>query len=111
MKKVVAEVRKERFGQVDLALRRVGVSGITVAQEQRAGRGMWTFPAENARHLILSVVVKDRDAATVIGSIRDAAATGSFGDGRIAVSSVESAYDIGTGMPETAELEVPLLDH
>lgn len=111
MKKVVAQVRKERLAQVDLALRRVGVSGLTIAEEQRAGRGIWTYPVENTRHMILSVVVNDGDAGTVVSSIRESALTGSIGDGRITVGPVEAAYDIATGMPETCELESPVLGH
>ena len=75
MKKVEAEVRKERFPEVDFALKRIGVPGLTVAEEQRAGRGMWAYPMENIKHLILTVVVDDAGVRKVVESIRGSART------------------------------------
>lgn len=110
MRKVVAELRSERFREVDLALGAIGVTGITVAEESVAGRGRWTYPAENIHHLILTVLVNDDGVDRVLESICGTASTGSSGDGRVSVSRLESCYDIATGMPETGELEVPLID-
>jgi nitrogen regulatory protein P-II 1 len=105
LKKVEAEVRKERFPEVDFALKRIGVPGLTVAEEQRAGRGMWSYPLENVKHLILTVVVNDDEVRKVVESIRGSASTRSWGDGRIAVSTVEDVFDIGSGRPDTSRLE------
>ena len=109
MKKVEAEVRKERFPEVDLALKRIGVPGLTVAEEQRAGRGMWAYPMESVKHLILTVVVDDDGVRKVVESIRGSAHTGSWGDGRIAVSTIEDAFDIGSGRTDRNELTIPAL--
>ena len=110
MKKVEAEVRKERFPEVDLALKKIGVPGLTVAEEQRAGRGMWSYPVENVKHLILTVVVDDDGARKVVESIRGSARTGSWGDGRIAVSTIDDALDIGSGRADRNELTIPSLN-
>ena len=110
MKKVVAELRTERIPDVDLALANIGVTGMTVAEESVAGRGMWTYPAENVRHVILTIVVNDGGVAKVVESIQRSATTGSWGDGKISVSRIECAYDISSGLPETGELETPLLE-
>ena len=104
MKKIEAEVRKERFPEVDFALKKVGVAGLTIAEEQRAGRGMWTYPLENVKHLLVTVVVDDDGVKKVVDSIRNSASTGSWGDGRIAVTSVEGVYDIGSGRADHSEL-------
>jgi len=104
MKKIEAEVRKERFPEVDFALKRIGVPGLTVAEEQRAGRGMWTYPLENVKHLLVTVVVEDDGVKEVVESIRESASTGSWGDGRIAVTSVEGVFDIGSGRLDHSEL-------
>ncbi len=109
MKKVEAEVRKERFQEVDFALKRIGVPGLTIAEEQRAGRGMWSYPLESVKHLILTVVVDDDDVGEVVESIRGSASTRSLGDGRIAVSTIEDVYDIGSGRPDSSALEVSAL--
>ncbi len=106
LKKVEAEVRKERFPDVDFALKRIGVPGLTVAEEQRAGRGMWSYPLENIKHLLLTVVVDDRDVKKVVDSIRGTASTNSWGDGRIAVSTIEGALDIGSGLTDSCELQL-----
>src|SRR5271167_4811070 len=104
MKKIEAEVRKERFPEVDFALKKIGVAGLTIAEEQRAGRGMWTYPLENVKHLLVTVVVDDDGVKKVVDSIRNSASTGSWGDGRIAVTSVEGVYDIGSGRADQSEL-------
>jgi nitrogen regulatory protein PII len=109
MKKVEAEVRKERFPEVDFALKKIGVPGLTVAEEQRAGRGMWSYPVESVKRLILTVVVDDDGVRKVVESIRGSASTGSWGDGRIAVSTIEHAFDIGSGTTERNELTIPTL--
>lgn len=109
MKKVEAEVRKERFPEVDFALKRIGVPGLTVAEEPRAGRGLWSYPMENVKHLILTVVVDDDGVRKVVESIRGSARTGSWGDGRIAVSTIEGAFDIGSGSTDTNQLAMPAL--
>ncbi|HVB95465.1 MAG TPA: P-II family nitrogen regulator [Nitrososphaerales archaeon] len=109
MKKVEAEVRKERFSEVDFALKRIGVPGLTVVDEQRAGRGMWSYPLENVKHLILTVVVDDDGVRKVVESIRGSASTSSRGDGRIAVSTIDDVFDIGSGRPDSSALEVSQL--
>jgi nitrogen regulatory protein P-II 1 len=106
LKKVEAEVRKERFPEVDSALKRIGVPGLTVVEEQRAGRGMWSYPLENIKHLILTVVVDDDEVREVVESIRGSASTRSCGDGRIAVSTIEDVFDIGSGLPDTSRLQL-----
>ena len=105
LKKVEAEVRKERFPEVDSALKRIGVPGLTVAEEERAGRGLWSYPLENVKHLLLTVVVDDRDVKKVVESICGSASTRSWGDGRIAVSTIDDALDIGSGRTDSCELQ------
>jgi nitrogen regulatory protein P-II 1 len=109
MKKVQAEVRKERFPEVDFALKKIGIPGLTLAEERQAGRGMWTYPLENVKHVILTVVVEDDSAKKVVESIRESASTSSWGDGRIAVSTVEDVYDIASGRFDRSELTTPAM--
>jgi nitrogen regulatory protein P-II 1 len=104
MKKVEAEVRKEMFAEVDFALKRIGVPGLTIAEEQPAGRGMWTYPLENVKRLLLTVVVDDAGVKKVVDSIRESASTMSWGDGRIVVSQIDDVLDIGSGRADHGEL-------
>jgi nitrogen regulatory protein PII len=107
MMKVEAEVRKDKFTDVDFALKQIGVPGLTVAEEKRAGRGLWSYPLENVPHLILTVVVADKGVERVVESIRESASTKSWGAGRIVVSHLEGAFDIGSRQPEGNELTMP----
>jgi nitrogen regulatory protein P-II 1 len=109
LKKVEAEVRKERFPEVDFALKKIGVPGLTITDEPRAGRGMWSYPLESVKHLLLTVVVDDGGVEKVVESIRGSASTSSHGDGRIAVSTVEDVFDISSGRADPSELAVPSL--
>ena len=109
LKKVEAEIREDKFADVDSALRRIGVPGLTFAQEERASRGALAYPAENVRHLILTVVVDDAGARNVVESIRDSAWAGSWADGRIAVTTLDGVLDIGSGLSDHSELAVPSL--
>ena len=45
----------------------------------------------------------------VVESIRGSARTGSWGDGRIAVSTIEDALDIGSGRTDSNELTIHAL--
>lgn len=109
LKKVQAEVRKERFQDVDHALRRIGVPGLTIAEERCAGRGMWSYPIENIPHVLLTVVVDDFAVKKVVESIYESGSTRSGGDGRIVVSAVEEVFDIGSGRLDGSELAAPTL--
>ncbi len=107
MKKVEAQVSKERFPDVDLALKRIGVPGLTVAEERNPSRGLWSYAAESVRRVLLTVVVDDADVKKVVESISGSASTGSLGGGRIAVTSVEGVFDIGSGVFDRCELAAP----
>jgi len=109
LKKVEAEVRKERFAEVDFALKKIGVPGLTVVEEQRAGRGIWSYPIENAKRVLLTVVVDDSGVKRVVDSIRESASTMSWGDGRIVISSVDDVLDIGSMRSDGSELYIPSL--
>jgi nitrogen regulatory protein P-II 1 len=110
LKKVEAEIRKERFPEVDFALKRIGVPGLTFAHEYRAGRGPRpSYPLENIPHVLLTVVVDDKSVRRVIESIQESSSTKSPGDGRIVVSALDEVFDIGTGSMDRSELAAPAL--
>lgn len=107
LKKVQAQVRKERFAEVDAALRRIGVPGLTFTEEQRAGRGLWTYPLESVKHVLLTVVVDDSSVDKVVESICEGASTKSWGDGTISVSTIDQVFDIASGKVDRSELAAP----
>lgn len=106
MKKIEAIIRKEKFQNVDDALRKIGVGGLTYFEVQGRGRakgeamvldrGTRTYTPEFIDRLKVEVLSKDTDAQTVIHAIMNAATSKSIGDGKITVYSIEHVYDIAS---------------
>jgi len=106
MKKIEAVIRREKFQAVDEALKKLGVGGLTVEEVAGRGRaretttvlakGKWTYEEEYIKHFKLEILVKNNDAQGVINAIISNASTGSTGDGKIFVSTVDEVLDIGS---------------
>ena len=105
MKKVEAVIKPFKLDEVKEALHEVGVSGITVTEAKGFGRQKGhTELYRGAEYVVdflpkvrLEVVVDDDQADRVVEAIAAAARTGRIGDGKIFVSSIESAVRIRTG--------------
>jgi len=105
MKRIDAIIPAERLSKVNDALKQVGVGGITVfdtkgrgqipIQQRTAGRGGVFTPEFNTNCSIM-VVVKDGDADKVIQAILQGASSGLAGEGKVFVTSVDDAVDIGS---------------
>ena len=106
MKKIEAVIRKDKFSDVDRALKAIGVGGLTYVtaegrgrskgEEMLADRGTKTYRPEYVERIKLEVIVKDSDTQRVIDAIMRTASTHSIGDGKIFLTSVEQAYDISS---------------
>ena len=105
MKKIEAVIKPFKLDEVKEALHEVGVSGITVTEAKGFGRQKGhTELYRGAEYVVdflpkvrLEVVVDDDQADRVVEAIANAARTGRIGDGKIFVSSIESAVRIRTG--------------
>jgi nitrogen regulatory protein P-II 1 len=107
LKKIEAIVRKEKFPDIDQALKEIGIPGLTFfdvegrgrakGMEMVSGRGAATYHPEYVERAKLEILVKDTDVQKVVAAIVKAAKTGEVGDGKILVSPVEEAWDITTG--------------
>jgi nitrogen regulatory protein P-II 1 len=105
MKKIEAIIKPFKLDEVKEALHEVGVSGITVTEAKGFGRQKGhTELYRGAEYVVdflpkvkLEVVVEDNLAERVVEAITNAAQTGRIGDGKIFVTSVESAVRIRTG--------------
>ena len=114
MKKIEAVIRKERFPEIDEALKSIGIGGLTFLDAEGRGRakgremvsdrGTRTYRPEYVERTKLEIIVKDADAQKVIEVILKNARTGAIGDGKIIVCSVDEAYDIASG--ETGEKSI-----
>jgi nitrogen regulatory protein P-II 1 len=106
MKRVEAIIAAEKVSAVNEALKKAGVGGTTVLDakgrgkgekpQMQSGRGTGRHVAEFSARANVMTVVDDGDVEKVIKAILDTASTGSSGDGKIFISSVAEAVDIGS---------------
>jgi nitrogen regulatory protein P-II 1 len=105
VKKVEAVIKPFKLDEVKEALHEVGVSGITVTEAKGFGRQKGhTELYRGAEYVVdflpkvrLEIVVDDDQVERVVEAIANAARTGRIGDGKIFVSTIESAVRIRTG--------------
>ena len=105
MKLITAVVRPHKVDDVKEALRRVGVQGLTVTEVKGFGRqGGHSETYRGAEYRVefmpkakLEILVDSADEATVTEAIRQAAATGQIGDGKIWSVPVDTVVRIRTG--------------
>ncbi len=105
MKKIEAIIKPFKLDEVKEALHEVGVSGITVIEAKGFGRQKGhTELYRGAEYVVdflpkvkLEVIVPDTLAERVVEAIANTAQTGRIGDGKIFVSTIDSALRIRTG--------------
>ena len=112
VKKIEAIIKPFKLDEVKEALHEVGVSGITVTEAKGFGRQKGHTELYRGAECVvdflpkvkLEVVVPDAQAEQVVEAIAAAAATGRIGDGKIFVSTIESALRIRTGEKDEAAI-------
>lgn len=104
MKKIMAIVREDRFTMVKDALLDIGYPGMTVTEvkghgnqkgitEQWRGR---TYRTDLLKKIQIEMVVADKDVENIVQCILKEAKTGSIGDGKIFISSIDNVVRIRT---------------
>jgi nitrogen regulatory protein P-II 1 len=119
MRRIEAIIRPQMLTPVKEALEELGYSGMTIAEVKGHGiqRGIteqWRgrqYRVEFLPKLWLLMVVADDDAEKVVKTIRDNAATGDVGDGKIFVSTVDDAIRVRTGERGEAAIKAPARAH
>ena len=105
MKRIDAIIKPFKLEDVKAALTELGIVGMTVAEVKGFGRQKGhteiyrgsEYTVDFLPKLKLELVVPDGQADNAVQAIQAAASTGKIGDGKIFVSSVESALRIRTG--------------
>ena len=105
MKRIDAIIKPFKLEDVKEALTEVGIVGMTVTEVKGFGRQKGhteiyrgsEYTVDFLPKLKLELVVADDQAANAVKSIQAAANTGKIGDGKIFITSVESATRIRTG--------------
>ncbi len=105
MKKIEAVVKPFKLEDVKSALAALGVQGMTVAEVKGFGRQKGhteiyrgsEYVVDFLPKIKIEVVLADAQVAPAVEAIVKAAKTGKIGDGKVFVSSIESAIRIRTG--------------
>ncbi len=105
MKKIEAIIKPFKLDEVRDSLQKMEVKGMTITEVQGFGRqkghsGVYRgkeYEVDFVAKLKIEIVVENGLSEHVIEAVQAAAQTGTIGDGKIFVSSVESAYRIRTG--------------
>ncbi len=105
LKKVEAYIRLEKLTEVRSALVEVGVPAIDTVEVKGLGRQTGirlagrqsSYTVDTLPRLRLTVVVDEDDVAQIVETVREAAATGTQGDGAIYICPVENLVRISTG--------------
>ena len=105
MKKIEAIIKPFRLDEVKEALNGIGIKGLTITEvkgygRQKGHKEMYRGAEYNVDFnpkIKVDVVVADEDAPRVVDTIREAAATGKIGDGKIFVLPVEEVVRVRTG--------------
>ncbi|MDP9196987.1 MAG: P-II family nitrogen regulator [Thermoproteota archaeon] len=106
MKKVEAVIPHARMQSAFSTLRQLDLGGLTYYDSKgrgqiptpviHAGRGTSVYRPEFNVNVTISIVVKDSIVDKVVGKILDSTSTGLAGEGKIFVSEIDDAVDIGS---------------
>jgi nitrogen regulatory protein P-II 1 len=105
MKKIEAIIKPFKLEEVKSGLSEVGIEGMTVTEVKGFGRQKGhteiyrgsEYTVDFLPKIKVEVVVGDDSVQPAIDAILSAAKTGKIGDGKVFVSTVESAIRIRTG--------------
>ncbi|MEQ8165639.1 MAG: P-II family nitrogen regulator [Alphaproteobacteria bacterium] len=105
MKKIEAIIKPFKLDEVKDALHELGLKGMTVTEAKGFGRQKGhTELYRGAEYVVdflpkvkVEVVMEDSLVERAVEAIKNAAATGRIGDGKIFVSTIEDAIRIRTG--------------
>jgi len=106
MKRVEAIISSEKVLELNEALKKAGVGGCTIFESRgrgkgakpvvESGRGTSRYVSEFSVRANVLTVIEDSQVEKVINTILATVSTGSAADGKIFISSVNDAIDIGT---------------
>ena len=112
MKKIKAIIKPDMFSYVKVALAKAGYTSLTAYDVKGRGKQsgiIETVSGKTVRADILpkikvEVIVEDKDVKTVTDIIMKTAGTGTIGDGKIFVSTIDEVIRIRTGERDSKAL-------
>ena len=103
MKKIEAIVQVSKEKEIIDALQKTGIGGLTILPGRGRGRGPRKVKPGIGRYierfndvLTLFIVVEDSKVDEIASIIADISHTGSLGDGKIFISTIDEVIDITT---------------
>lgn len=104
MVKIEAIIRPDKLEDVKASLDEIGVTGMTVTHVMGAGKQRGRTQYYRGQEYVVNLVAKvkietvvtDDMAEAAVSAIVDSAGTGDIGDGKIFLSSIDSAVRIRT---------------
>lgn len=103
MKKIEAIVLPSKEKDIVDALQKTGIGGLTITLGKGRGKGPRNVKPGLGRYieryndvLTLLIVVDDSKVDEIVSIIADASHTGSLGDGKIFISTIDEIVDITT---------------
>ena len=104
MKKIEAIIKPFKLEEVKTALTELGIEGMTTIEVKGFGRQKGhkeiyrgsEYTVDFLPKVLILVVVADAVAESVVRAIFTAAKTGSIGDGKVFVSTIDEAFRIRT---------------
>ncbi len=101
MKMVRAIIRPEKTEEVVDALAGKGYIALTridvVGRGKQKGIVAGNVYYDELSKVMLMLVVEDGNAQEVVDTVNEAAYTGNFGDGKVFITPVDTAYTVRTG--------------
>jgi nitrogen regulatory protein P-II 1 len=105
MKKIEAIIKPFKLDDVKDRLRTIGVQGMTVSEVKGFGRTGGkkevyrgsAYVVDFVPKVRVQIVVSDEMVRDVVDALRQVAATGQIGDGKIFISPIEDVIRIRTG--------------
>lgn len=114
MKRIEAFVQSDKTHSAVSAIEKIGVGGITVINARGRGKGQRPIVQSDrgtGHHVAeyntidtIITIVDDSKVNEIVSAITKQASTGSKGDGKIFVSSIEAVTDIGSNNTGQAAL-------
>ena len=97
MKKIEAIIRKTKFEEVKDALLEADIEWFSYYDVRGIGKSRQGRIYRGVERILVSIVVRDKNAEKTVQAIIKAAQTGEIGDGRIFVIPIADAIRIRTG--------------
>ncbi|RME90583.1 MAG: P-II family nitrogen regulator [Verrucomicrobia bacterium] len=112
MKKIEAIIKPFKLNDVKAALQEAGIIGMTVTEVKGYGRQKGhkeiyrgsEYAVDFLPKVKIEIVLEDEQLETAVKLIAEHARTGKIGDGKVFVSSIESALRIRTGERDESAL-------